>query len=233
MNNLPQGWEWRPLSALVKAEKPIVYGIVQAGPNYPGGIPYIKSSDVGSKIEVATLSLTSPSIAARYKRSMVRPGDIVFSLRGNIGELSIVPNELPEANLTQGTARIAVNGKAFNEFVAFALRSPQLQQRIAIVGKGSTFREISLEELRKLEIPLPPIPEQRKIAEILKTWDEAIEKFEALQNNKRKYFSWFRTDLLSGKRRLPGASGKWQEVPLSEVLVEHKLVIVPRLRKLT
>lgn len=186
MRKLPALWELAALSDLVPREKPIVYGIVQAGPEFPGGIPYIKSSNVGAKIDPASLSRTSPAIAHKYRRSVVRPGDIVFSLRGNIGQLSIVPDTLPEANLTQGTARISTNGRALNAFVAEALKSPNLQKRIDIVSKGSTFREISLEELRDLELPLPPLPEQRKIAEILRTWDEALEKLTALRAAKLK-----------------------------------------------
>lgn len=186
MRKLPAEWEIAALSDLVPREKPIVYGIVQAGPEFPGGIPYIKSSNVGAKIDPASLSRTSPAIANKYRRSVVRPGDIVFSLRGNIGQLSIVPDTLPEANLTQGTARISTNGRALNAFVAEALKSPDLQKRIDIVSKGSTFREISLEELRDLELPLPPLPEQRKIAEILRTWDEALEKLTALRTAKER-----------------------------------------------
>lgn len=181
MLKLPAGWELAALSDLVPREKPIVYGIVQAGPEFPSGIPYIKSSNVGARIDPASLSRTSPAIAHKYRRSVVRPGDIVFSLRGNIGQLSIVPDNLPEANLTQGTARISTNGRALNAFVAEALKSPNLQKRIDVVSKGSTFREISLEELRHLELPLPPLPEQHKIAEILRTWDEALEKLTALR----------------------------------------------------
>ncbi|RBP85446.1 type I restriction enzyme S subunit [Rhodobacter sp. 140A] len=181
MSSHDHDWSILALADVVRADKPIVYGIVQAGPECPGGVPYIKSTDVRGKIDPSSLSRTSREIADRYRRSVVRPGDIVFSLRGNIGELSIVPPELDEANLTQGTARISVNGRALNEYVAFALREPSLQRKISRLGKGSTFQEISLEALRKIEISLPPLPEQRKIAEILRTWDEAIERLEALR----------------------------------------------------
>jgi type I restriction enzyme S subunit len=133
---------------------------------------------------------------------VVRPGDIVFSLRGNIGELSIVPPELPEANLTQGTARISVNGSTLNEYVAFALREPSLQRKISRLGKGSTFQEISLEALRKIEISLPPLPEQRKIAEILRTWDEAIAKLEALRAAKLRRHRALTHSLVFGTRQL-------------------------------
>jgi type I restriction enzyme S subunit len=216
MRELPAGWELAPLSDLVPREKPIVYGIVQAGPEFPGGIPYIKSSNVGAKIDPASLSRTSPAIAHKYRRSVVRPGDIVFSLRGNIGQLSIVPDTLPEANLTQGTARISTNGRALNAFVAEALKSPNLQKRIDIVSKGSTFREISIEELRNLELPLPPLPEQRKIAEILRTWDEALERLTALRAAKVRRISSLRQRLFeeeySSHNRLQRAKDLFETV---------------------
>lgn len=223
MRRLARDWEIVPLADLVPADKPIVYGIVQAGPEHPGGVPYIKSTNVGGAINPEQLSRTTPEIARKYRRSVVRPGDIVFSLRGNIGELSIVPEHLAEANLTQGTARISLNGRALNYFVAQALRAPDLQKRIAVVSKGSTFREISLEELRILEIPLPPVPEQRKIAEILRTWDKAIEKLKALRAANLRRRIWMRTHLFTGRTRLPGHMGEWREVALGEVLTEHRL----------
>lgn len=210
----PNDWESVALGEIVKPDKPIVYGIVQAGPEHPGGVPYIKSTNVGREFNIDLLSRTSPEIANRYRRSVVRPGDIVFSLRGNIGELSIVPKHLAEANLTQGTARISLSGRALNFYVAQALSAPNLQKRINVVSKGSTFREISLEELRVLEIPLPPLPEQRKIAEILGTWDDAIDRLFVLRGQ--------RNDWLTGlTQKLIGRGGifpdKWELKPLSAI----------------
>jgi type I restriction enzyme S subunit len=224
MRKLPAGWELAALSDLVPREKPIVYGIVQAGPEFPGGIPYIKSSNVGAKIDPASLSRTSPAIAHKYRRSVVRPGDIVFSLRGNIGQLSIVPDTLPEANLTQGTARISTNGRALNAFVAEALKSPNLQKRIDIVSKGSTFREISLEELRDLELPLPPLPEQRKIAEILRTWDKVLEKLTALRAAKARRLEGIAQQLLAPSRAIGRGvpQSNWTPSSFGEVFEERQ-----------
>ena len=219
MRDLPIGWDFAALRDLVQRDKPIVYGIVQAGPEFPGGVPYIKSSHVGGKIDPNALSRTSPEIAHKYRRSVVRPGDIVFSLRGNIGQLSIVPQALPEANLTQGTARIATNGRALNSFVAEALKSPNLQKRIDIVSKGSTFREISLEELRDLEIPLPPLPEQRKIAAILRIWDEALEKLSALRSTKARQLGGLAQTTMGRGGVFPA---QWQQKPLSKVCTPVK-----------
>lgn len=186
VGEIPLDWECLRLSKLVKADKPIVYGIVQAGEHIRDGIPYIRSTDVGGRILVESLKRTSLKIAQKYRRSTVSNGDIVFSLRGNIGETSLVPAELSGANLTQGTARVSI-GKAYSAaFIQYALHDQHVHRRILAVAKGSTFQEITLEDLRNVELPIPSLPEQRKIADILGTWDEALEKLDALISTKER-----------------------------------------------
>jgi len=154
--------------------KKISYGIVQAGEHIPGGMPYIKSQDLNQPLALDSLQRTSAQIARKYHRSEVEPGDIVFSLRGNIGISQIVPLSVPIANLTQGTARIAVANHD-NRLVAQTLQTTKVAREIDACAKGSTFREISLEALRKISLPLAPtLPEQRKIADFLTAVDGRI-----------------------------------------------------------
>jgi type I restriction enzyme, S subunit len=58
--------------------------------------------------------------------------------------------------------------------------------------------------IKTYKIPLPPLPEQKKIAEILSTWDEAIEKLEKLIELKERRKKGLMQQLLTGKKRLPG-----------------------------
>lgn len=220
---IPVDWGWAELSQIVAAEKPIVYGIVQAGPNVADGVPYIRSTDVGARIDTSLLLRTSNEIASKYKRSVVAPGDIIFSLRGNIGEVSVVPTALPCANLTQGTARISVSKSHSPDYIHQALVAPALARKILTVAKGSTFREITLEDLRSLAIPLPPLPEQIRIAAILSTWDRAIETLESLIAAKDRRKQALMQQLLTGKKRLPGFGGKWQNTVFGDFLTESRL----------
>lgn len=84
--------------------------------------------------------------------------------------------------------------------------------------QGGTMHHITKENMEKRFIPVPPLAEQRKIAEVLGVWDEAIEKqarlIEKLALRKRALMQ----RLLSAKLRLPGFSEKWEEVELGEVL---------------
>jgi len=211
---VPEGWEVKPLSEIAKEK--ISYGIVQAGPHVPDGVPYIKSSDVRGIIEPDDLQRTSTEIHYKYRRSAVHPGDIVFSLRGNIGESAIVPPELPEANLTQGTARISVSERHSNRFHFYQLASAPLLNRVNALSKGSTFKEISLEELRKVRVLCPPLPEQKKIAQILSTWDQAISATERLLENSQQRKKGLMQQLLTGKKRLPGFEGEWRFISFTD-----------------
>ena len=71
--------------------------------------------------------------------------------------------------------------------------------------------------INNLKIPLPPLPEQKKIADCLSTWDVAIEKQNALINALTQRKKALMQQLLTGKKRLPGFSGEWKEVSLIEL----------------
>jgi type I restriction enzyme, S subunit len=213
---IPEDWTCCYLEDIVA--KPIVYGIVQAGPHIEDGIPYIKSTDItGKEISPDDLQKTSFAIAANYKRSEVKPGDIVFSLRGNIGESKIVPLSLAIANLTQGTARISCNGTVNNLFLKYFLEAPHVQKKIHEVSKGSTFKEISLETLRKLPIAFPLLKIQCFIADSIFVWDKYIETLTQLLAAKQQLKKGLMQQLLTGKKRLPGFEEDWEDVLLKDV----------------
>lgn len=221
LGELPESWSAIALENIVKKEFPIVYGIVQAGPHIPDGIPYIRSCDVGGRLNSSSLLRTSAKIAVKYKRSKVVTGDIVFSLRGNIGESSIVPSDLDGANLTQGTARISVSSKYSSDYIRHALKGPNVSLRISSVAKGSTFKEISLEELRRTHIPVPPLKEQQRIAKVLDAWDTSIGQIEKLIGGKEHLKRALIQQLLSGRlRHSEYKPSKWVKRRMGELLEE-------------
>ena len=76
---------------------------------------------------------------------------------------------------------------------------------------------INSKEYSNLKIPLPPLPEQKKIADCLSTWDSAIEKQNALINALTQRKKALMQQLLTGKKRLPGFSDEWKEVKLGDI----------------
>lgn len=150
-----------PLSEIVRSS--ITYGIVQPGPHVEGGMPYVQSSDIKASKIVNNLQCTAEVIAKQYFRSEIVPGDIVFSLRGNIGDTAVVPDSLACANMARGVARLSLKKEYDNNYIKFSLESIPVMQRMLAVSQGSTFQEISLETLRKVKLPIPSSLFEQKV----------------------------------------------------------------------
>ena len=86
--------------------------------------------------------------------------------------------------------------------MAHALNDADAARQKARLGKGQSVVHIHVPELLQVEVSLPPLHEQRKIAEILATWDTAIEKTEALAEQYRTQKHGLMQKLLMGKWRL-------------------------------
>ncbi len=160
----------RPLRHLLDDRRPLTYGIVQAGDHIPDGVPYIRPVDMSATqgvLDPETLQRTDPAIAAQYKRSSVRPGDVVMSIGPSFGKVMTVPGELNGANLTQGTARLAPGHGLDAKWLYWFLQSaPALQFWDAAVA-GATFRALNLGPLGETPTPHLPLEEQRRIADFL------------------------------------------------------------------
>ena len=182
VGKIPKDWDVYTLESCVRPDAQITYGIVQAGPYIENGIPYIRTGDMaGDRLTLQGLLRTSPQIAASYRRSEVRAGEIVCAIRATVGKVLEVPQELDGANLTQGTARIAPRDEINNHFLLWALKSDYVKKQFTLAIKGTTFSEITLENLRKIQIALPSSKsEQNQIAEILDTIDSTIAHTSAL-----------------------------------------------------
>ncbi len=124
-------------------------------------------------------------------------GTILLTSRASIGYLAI--NLVPMAT-NQGFQSIRPNEKLDVEYGYQLLL--QNRSNLERLSAGSTFLEISSKEINKFKLPIPPLPEQKKIASILTSVDEAIEatrkQIEKLQDLKKSLMQ----DLLTGKVRV-------------------------------
>ncbi|MEU9760463.1 restriction endonuclease subunit S [Streptomyces sp. NPDC001834] len=173
-------WPVLPLKRLVDPARPITYGIVQAGPDTPGGVPYIRPADMtaGSGVpDRSKLLRTSPEIATSYRRSTVIAGDLVVSIGPSYGKVMVVPGELAGANLTQGTARVAAAVGTDVRFLYWALQTTIARQFWDSSVGGATFRALNLEPLGRTPVALVPLEDQRRIAYFL---DAETDRVDAL-----------------------------------------------------
>ena len=213
---IPDSWTLAELQKVCREQ--ITYGIVQCGPHVENGVPYIRVSDMNTpELDVSGMLRTSPAIAAKFSRSRVEEGDIVYALRGKIGEVRRVGPTVAGANLTQGTARLSPNNSVRTAYLLWALRSQRSLRQAALEAKGSTFREITLAALRRIQLPIPSPAEQEAIAEALGDTDALIESLEQLIAKKRQIKQGTMQELLTGKKRLPGFSGAKRRFKQTEV----------------
>jgi type I restriction enzyme S subunit len=92
------------------------------------------------------------------------------------------------------------------------------------LGQGNSVVHIYPSDLSKIKIPLPPLPEQKAIAQVLSTADTAIHTTEKLIAQKELRKKWLIQKLLTGKKRLKGFGGEWKEKKLGKLFNQIKNV---------
>jgi type I restriction enzyme S subunit len=198
LGEIPAHWEVKRLDLLNNPLRPIMYGIVLPGPHFEGGVPIIKGGDVKSdRLLVNRLSRTDPEIDAKHARSRIRAGDIVYAIRGGVGDVELVPRETEGANLTQDAARISPAAHVDKDWLLFALRSNSTLEQAIAGTLGATIRGINIRDLKKIMLPVPPIDEASKIAYFLDAKDQAISRGRSLVNEHISLLQEYKRSLIS------------------------------------
>lgn len=147
----------KPLQEWIDPDRPITYGILKPGPDVEGGIPYVRVADMQDRgIKIQSVRRTTTAIANEYRRSTLRPGDLLMSIRGHVGRFAFVPESLDGANITQDSARLAIRSPQAGAYVRAAMESPSVQRWMARRTKGAAVQGINLGDLRGLPLHEPP-----------------------------------------------------------------------------
>lgn len=211
---LPKGWSQASLDKITK-----VIDCKHRTPIYvEDGIPLISPGT----IKWGAIDLDSPSKKVTLKEyeslmdhCKVQIGDLVMSRNQSVGVASYINTNRPFV-LGQDTVLIQpINAEP--KFLFYSLQSLEIQRKIFKLAGGSTFSRINLTDIRKLQVSFPKYQEQQKIAQILSTWDKAIEKLEALIAAKQKRKKALMQQLLTGKKRFVGFDGDWKEYKLEDI----------------
>ena len=208
-----------PLSKVARIERGRFSARPRNDPKYYGGeIPFLQTGDIaraGRIIQGWTQTLNELGLGVS---KMFPRGTIFMSIAANIGDVAISGFD---AACPDSVVAVKPRNGADSEWLFQSLKFSK--NDLAALSTQNAQANLSLEKIEPFRIPVPPLPEQRKIAEILRTWDEALEKLTTLRLLNVRRRVWFRTHLFTGKIRLPGFSGAWREVRLSDVLHEHGL----------
>jgi type I restriction enzyme S subunit len=224
---LPSGWKISTLKSVVSKIRKITYGIVVPGPEDPFGNFMIRAQDYSKGwVHSSNIFRVGHKVDESYKRSRVNSGDVLLTIVGSIGNTAKVPEELDGANLTQQTARLSFDDNIADYYLS-VLRSDIGKKQIYRYAKSGVQPSLNLGDVEKFEVPVPPIPEQKKIAQILSTWDKAINTTEQLIANSLQQKKALMQQLLTGKKRLLDEngvrfSGEWEKVEIGRVMKEVK-----------
>ncbi|ARR48080.1 hypothetical protein CAY59_28130 (plasmid) [Vibrio campbellii] len=166
------------------------------------------------------------SKSADGKRTSLSAGDVLMSITAELGKIGWIPENFGEAYINQHTALIRLNDKQANsQYIAYLLSSKAMNHRINKLNDSGAKAGLNLPTIRSIYINLPPLPEQRKIAQILSTWDKAISTTEKLIDASKQQKKALMQQLLTGKKRLvdpktgKAFEGKWVQGKLEDIAV--------------
>ena len=167
-------WDSSLLDALTENGSPITYGVVKPGAE--GDVPFVRGGDItGGRVLINQLRTITRDISQQYRRTLLRGGEILVSLVGNPGQIAIAPPSLVGANIARQVGLIRLKPGVDSRFISYFLQSPVGQKTLGARSLGSVQQVINLRDLKTVKVPLPPLPEQRRIAHILGTLDDKIE----------------------------------------------------------
>lgn len=204
---IPQEWEVTTLGKLVSitsGESPSLFNLRDIGK-----YPYIKVEDMNNceKYQADSREYTDD------ERVVIAKGSIIFPKRGAAITNNKVRIAACQLYMDSNMMAITPNDLVCGDYLYFKITYEQLFR----IADTSTIPQINNKHIIPYKICLPPLAEQRKIAEILGVWDEAIEKqsrlIEKLELRKRALMQ----RLLTGHTRLPGFTTPWQKVKLGEI----------------
>ncbi|WP_433587422.1 restriction endonuclease subunit S [Providencia alcalifaciens] len=165
----------------------------------------------------------------KLKNSQLQQGDILINIVGaSIGRSCQYDLSEQQANINQAVCLFRTNELAESDFIQQYLQLPSTINRLLGTQSESARPNLSLSDMRDFLFALPPLPEQRKIAKILSTWDKAISTTEKLIATSQQQKKALMQQLLTGKKRLVNPDtgkvfeGEWEEVKLDDLALYRR-----------
>ncbi|HBC3872174.1 TPA: restriction endonuclease subunit S [Vibrio parahaemolyticus] len=218
---VPNGWEKSPVGKLCKSIVP--------GRNKPkvfdGDIPWVTTPEISGKYipSAKQKNYISQSVAKECGAKIVPKGAVIIAAVGELGLTAIAKEEII---LNQQLHAFVCPPNVNNEYLAYFLSAQK--PYMDTVASKTTIPYMNKSNCESIPVLLPPLPEQRKIAQILSTWDKAIATTEKLIDTSKQQKKALMQQLLTGKKRLVDSEtgkafeGDWENVSLKKLISEVK-----------
>ncbi len=213
---IPDGWEVKKLGEIGNFLKGKGIKKDELSNN---GLPCIIYGQIYTSYEFYTDKFISfiPTNLKPYTTEIYK-NDILFASSGETKEeigksIAYIGKEFAYAG---GDIIILRQNKVISLFITYYLNSIGRNQ-LNRLGQGDSVVHIYKSALEDVKIPVPPLDEQKKIADILSLWDKAIQQTKDLIAYKETQKKGLMQNLLTGKKRLHGFNEKWKTTKLGEI----------------
>jgi type I restriction enzyme S subunit len=218
---LPSGWVKKKVADLFEVQlgKMLNQSAKEQNPQYE----YLGNSDIQwGKINTENLNTMFFSVREIQKFHLVC-GDILMCEGGEVGRCAIWNNQKQDILYQKALHRLRSKGKIIPEYFYDYMVSISGTKLLDDFTTKTSIAHLTQEKLLELPVIVPPLPEQKKIAQILSTWDKAITTTEQLIANSQQQKKALMQQLLTGKKRLLDDngvrfSGEWHRVELGKLL---------------
>ena len=212
---IPQEWEVKYLGDLLaRLANGLTYDV-----SVTSGYPVSRIETISSG-EINYSKVGYVDNVAGCESYKMQKGDILYSHINSLAHVGKVAYYDGKQELYHGMNLLLmrVNDMVDSNYLYAYMLTSQAKHIAQVIAKPAVNQaSISINDIRKIKLPVPPMGEQRKIAEILGVWDETIEKqsrlIEKLELRKRALMQ----RLLTGRTRLPGFTTPWQKIKLGEI----------------
>ncbi|BAY26821.1 restriction modification system DNA specificity subunit [Calothrix sp. NIES-2100] len=175
---LPVGWQWVKLEEVADKSHYALssgpFGSNLTSADYQSaGVPILRGLNVSSgQLTLQDLKFVSHAKAQELIRSAVKPGDVVVVAVGSSGLACLVPESLPYAIMSQNFNKITPDlTKVDSKYLEICINSEIVQKQLQQEITDSVRTFLSLTKLKNVEIPLPPLAEQKRIVAVLEKCD--------------------------------------------------------------
>ncbi|BAZ80661.1 restriction endonuclease subunit S [Sphaerospermopsis kisseleviana CS-549] len=221
---IPEDWDVKRLGDIADVKTGPFGSSLHEKDYVDDGTPIITVEHLSDKGVVhKNLPMVSDYDKNRLSSYILKTGDIVFSRVGSVDRNSLIRNLEDGWLFSSRLLRIRINNKNIAPaYLSYHFLQESTKQRIRSVAVGQTMASLNTAILKGIEITLPPLAEQKAIAQSLSDVDNLITAIDKLITKKRNIKQGTMQELLTGKKRLPGFTGEWEVKKLGDILkVRH------------
>ncbi|GAB01441.1 MULTISPECIES: restriction endonuclease subunit S [Acinetobacter] len=203
---VPNGWEKLPLKNVAELQR---------------GFDLPSSQRLDGEVPI----VSSGGVTGFHSKSKAKSPGVVTGRYGSIGDVFYIEQDYWPLNTALWVKNFHGNYEKFIYYLLSNFDFKKFSDKTGVPG-------VNRNDLHTVKVNVPPLPEQKKIAQILSTWDQAISATEKLIENSQQQKKALMQQLLTGKKRLLDESGaqfdgEWKLVKVSNLLKVRKERQVP------